>query len=328
MLPFTKIHAQSIGSLGEKRLLEKICQWLGEVSPPSPLGMGDDAAVVSVANTEGNLVTVDGVLYGCHFDDSIAPEKVGAKLLKRNLSDIAAMGGTPTIAVIGLFLPPNLSIEWLEKFYRGLYSEATHWSVSIVGGDIIQSTDLLGGHLTLLGHAQRPLTREGAVAGDAILVTGTLGGSRISKHVDFVPRLAEGQWLAQFDAVHSMIDLSDGLAKDLPELLSPSLQAVLDTPILPCSDDALRHAEKSGRSTIEQALGDGEDHELLFTLSTDLHPDDFIRRWRDQFDTPLTHIGRIKLPRTNRSYLPVIDRESGRPICGQGGYEHFVSKEI
>ena len=185
MLPFTEIRAQSIGSLGEKRLLKKIRQWLGEVSPPSPLGVGDDAAVVTVETTEGNLVTVDGVLYGCHFDDSIVPEKVGAKLLKRNLSDIAAMGGTPTIAVIGLFLPSNLSIEWLEQFYRGLYSEATHWSVSIVGGDIIQSTESLGGHLTLLGHAERPLTREGAVAGDAILVTGTLGGSRISKHVDF-----------------------------------------------------------------------------------------------------------------------------------------------
>lgn len=325
MLPFTDNRSQSISSLGEKRLLEKIRQWLGDVSPPPPLGVGDDAAVVSVESSKGNLVTIDGILYGCHFDDSIAPEKVGAKLLKRNLSDIAAMGGTPNVAVIGLFLPPNLLIEWLERFFRGLRNEAKRWSVTIVGGDITQSTDSLGGHLTQFGHAERPLTREGAQAGDSVLVTGTLGGSRDSKHVDFVPRLPEGQWIAKFDAVHSMIDLSDGLAKDLPELLSSEIQAVIDTGALPLSEDALKCAEKSGRSAIEQALGDGEDHELLFTLSADLQPDDFIRQWEGQFETPLAHIGKIEAPRADRSESPIIDRKSGLPICGEGGYEHFLS---
>ena len=325
MVPFTDSRSRNISSLGEKKLLGKIRQWLGEVSPPSPRGMGDDAAVLSVDDSKANLVTVDSVLYGCHFDDSIAPERVGAKLLKRNLSDIAAMGGRPTIAVVGLFLPPNLSIEWLERFYLGLRDEAKCWSVKIVGGDITQSTDSLGGHLTQFGHAERPLTREGAQAGDAILVTGSLGGSRLSKHVDFVPRLPEGQWLAQFDAVHSMIDLSDGLAKDLPELLSPEIQAVIETGALPLSEDALKGAEMSGRSAIDQAFGDGEDHELLFTLSADLQLDDFIRQWKDRFGTPITHIGRIEPCRPHRTQARIIDRESGLPIYSEGGYEHFLS---
>src|SRR3954471_10874438 len=119
MHPFTKRSDESVSAWGEEKLIMAIRRWLGAVSPRSPFGIGDDCAVLAAARRP-QLITVDPVVYGRHFDDRVAPRGVGAKLLKRNLSDIAAMGGRPTAAVLALTLDARISRTWLEKFYRGL----------------------------------------------------------------------------------------------------------------------------------------------------------------------------------------------------------------
>ena len=179
MHPFTERPADSVSSLGETRLIAAIRRWLATVSPPSPRGIGDDCAVLP-ANPRRQLITTDPVIYGRHFDDTVPPRAVGAKLLKRNLSDLAAMGGRPTAAVISLALDPRVKTLWLEQFYRGLAATARRFSVSIVGGDVAQSDGFLGAFLTLCGEAAAPrvVLRTGARIGDWIYVTGMLGGIR------------------------------------------------------------------------------------------------------------------------------------------------------
>ena len=130
---FTRKRSESVASLGETALITDIRRWLGSAAPESPHGMGDDCAQLPIS-FEQQLITVDPVVYGRHFDDEIAPRHVGAKLLKRNLSDIAAMGGQPTAAVIALTLDPLTKLAWLEAFYRGLAACARKYQVKIVGG--------------------------------------------------------------------------------------------------------------------------------------------------------------------------------------------------
>src|SRR6478735_408744 len=123
MSPFTSKSAASVGALGELRLIESIRRWLGDASPASPFGIGDDCAVIPPTRYH-QLVTTDPVIHGQHFDDTMRARDVGAKLLKRNLSDIAAMGGRPAVAVISLALAPDTSVAWLREFYLGLATTA------------------------------------------------------------------------------------------------------------------------------------------------------------------------------------------------------------
>ena len=134
MHPFTKSYADSVSAWGEEKLLATIRRWLGSASPRSPFGIGDDCAVLP-ATRGRQLITVDPVIYGRQFNDAVPPRAVGAKLLKRNLSDLAAMGGRPTAAVLALTLDARVSRKWLEQFYRGLAACARTYRVSIVGGE-------------------------------------------------------------------------------------------------------------------------------------------------------------------------------------------------
>jgi thiamine-monophosphate kinase len=249
------------------------------------------------------------VIYGKHFDASVPPRAVGAKLLKRNLSDLAAMGGRPTAAVLALSLDAHTSLEWLEQFYRGLAACARSHQVAIVGGDVAQIDGGLTASLTLLGVATGPriLTRHGAKAGDTIYVTGRLGGSLPSgHHFRFTPRLAEGAWLARQTDVRAMMDLSDGLAKDLHALTPAGT-----TPAIAAKDLPLRTG-----CTTEAGLTDGEDYELLFALRKEANADAFARTWRQKFPrTKLTCIGQF-VPRATAP-SGVID------LSRYHGYEHL-----
>src|SRR5476651_2360101 len=133
--PFTKNLRQSVSALGEEKLIAAIRRWLGAASPRAPFGIGDDCAVVP-AGRAAQLITVDPVIYGEHFNDSVPPHAAGEKLFKRNLSDIAAMGGRPRAAVVALALDGGVKLAWLERFYRGLAAVSRHYRVPIVGGDI------------------------------------------------------------------------------------------------------------------------------------------------------------------------------------------------
>ena len=265
MNPFSEKPAETIAALGEQKLLARIRRWLGAAAPAAPVGMGDDCAVLPAAlaprsaprtakAAPATLVTVDPVIFGEHFDAAVPPRAVGRKLLRRNLSDIAAMGGRPRAAVLALALDPRTRLDWLEAFYRGLAADARRFGVPLVGGDLATHHGGLVATLTLLGETTAPgaraLTRSGARIGDFIAVTGRLGGSLPSgRHHSFTPRLAEGQWLARRPEVAALMDLSDGLAKDIHSITPAGARPLLFGELLP------RHPGVDLRG----ALTDGED---------------------------------------------------------------------
>lgn len=306
MHPFTKRHADSVSALGEERLIAALRRWLGAASPRAPFGIGDDCAVLAPAPGP-QLITVDPVIYGRHFDDRVPARAVGAKLLKRNLSDLAAMGGRPTAAVLALTLDARVSVAWLEGFYRGLAACARRYGVPVVGGDIAQADGIVAASLTLVGAATgtRVLTRSGARQGDWIAVTGRLGGSlRTGHHFKFTPRLAEGAWLARRPEVRAMMDVSDGLAKDLHALTPPGSFAALDATALP----------RRARCDVRAALVDGEDYELVLAVSAQADLAALARAWRRAFPrTGLTVIGRF----TRTLPAGAID------LRAYHGYEHL-----
>jgi len=308
MHPFTKHFADSVSAWGEEKLIAAIRRWLGSASPRSPFGIGDDCAVLPAARGR-QLLTVDPVIYGRHFDDTVPPRAVGAKLLKRNLSDLAAMGGRPAAAVLALTLDARVSRKWLEQFYRGLADCARRYRVPIVGGDVAQADGIVAASLTLLGRPAGPriVTRTGARIGDWIFVTGVLGGSRRSRHhYQFTPRLNEGAWLAGQPGVCAMMDVSDGLAKDLHSLTPRGAVPALDSAALP----------RRAGSTVAAALSEGEDYELVFTLTARAARVEFERSWRRAFPrTRLTCIGRLVRAGTQPAGTLKLD--------DYRGYEHL-----
>lgn len=309
MHPFTSRPAASVAALGETRLIASIRRWLGAATPPAPFGIGDDCAVLP-AGRGRQLLTVDPVIHGVHFDDSVPPRAVGAKLLKRNLNDLAAMGGRPTAAVISLALAPQVKLAWLETFYRGLAAAARRFRVPIVGGDVATQPGGLVATLTLLGEVAGPrvLTRTGARTGDRIFVTGVLGGSLASGHHHrFIPRLAEGAWLARQSDVRALMDVSDGLAKDLPALTPAGARAELNAAALP----------RRRGCDVRAALCDGEDYELLFALNGKTETEKFQAAWRRAFPrTRLTCIGRFV-----RASHPLA--EGALSLDDYQGFEHL-----
>jgi thiamine-monophosphate kinase len=318
--PFTVNKALSVSTWTESALLRNIKNWLGQATPPPPYGMGDDCAVLPTPSF--NLVTTDCIIYKQHFDANLPPDQAGAKLLKRNLSDIAAMGGIPGNAVISLMLPGNVRLDWLHEFYKGLHNTALPWKVLIIGGDLAQTKSDLAATLTLFGTAQRPIPRKKAKPGDNIFVSGTLGGSILGKHYSFEPRLAQGQWLAKQPQIHSMIDISDGLLKDIEELLPSDCFISLNCEAVPISEAAFTQAQKSKQSPLYHALCDGEDYELVFSLDKDIDSQDIIKKWEKQFSTPLTLIAHV-LKKTDQNHSNIIDLLTKKPLIQRKGFEHF-----
>jgi len=316
MTPFTSTRAHSVAAHGERKLITGIRRWLGRASPASPFGIGDDCAVIPPTRHH-QLVTTDPVIWGQHFDATVSARAAGAKLLKRNLSDIAAMGGRPVAAVVSLALAPNTSLRWLRDFYLGLATTALRYRVKIVGGDITQGpAGFFGAFLTLHGEStgRRIVTRSGARAGDSIYVTGSLGGSRLGHHHAFSPRLAEGAWLASRPEVRAMMDVSDGLAKDLGSLTPDALAPALDAKAIPVSAAAHRRARTTKKTPLAHALGDGEDYELLIVVRAGAAK--LERAWRKRFPLlPLSRLGRF----VGKNQLPA----GALRLADYHGYEHL-----
>lgn len=287
------------------------------------VGAGDDCAVLDLGVLEKLfLFKTDAVVEGVHFTQDAPPEKIGRKALARCLSDIAAMAGTPQHALVTLGLPRDYDPAFVEKIYAGLNEIAVQHGVAIVGGETT-TTPVILLNIALLGHAPRGkcVLRSGAEVGDAIFVTGELGGSLAAKHLDFEPRLAEARWLAENFSLHAMIDLSDGLAGDLKHILAASkVGAELLTSSIPISREA-KLAGKSGdaaKPALLAALTDGEDFELLFTVASKVAVP-LLDAWKQKFpETKLTCIGKI----TAGSGLALRDARGVRPFTGHG-YVHF-----
>lgn len=308
MHPFTRHHHESVAAYGEEKLIVAIRRWLGSASPRAPFGIGDDCAVLPPSRGR-QLITVDPVIYGRHFDDSVPPRAVGAKLLKRNLSDLAAMGGRPAAAVLALTLDARTSRRWLQEFYVGLAAAARRFDVPIVGGDVAQADGVIAASLTLLGEApgSRILSRTGGRRGDWIYVTGALGGSvERGHHFRFRPRLDEGAWLARQRDVRAMMDVSDGLAKDLHAITPPGTAPALEPSAVPRRPGA----------DLRRALTEGEDYELLFVVRRHADRAAFARNWQHAFPrTRLSCIGQfVDIGKVPASAVALADLH---------GYEHL-----
>ena len=290
---------------------------------------GDDCAVLDLG-VPGRLVLfkTDAVVEGIHFTADTPPEKIGHKALARCLSDIAAMAGQPNSALVTLALPENFNVERVEKIYAGLNALALRHGVAVVGGETTTNPERMLISIAVLGTVAKDkcLLRSGAKPGDAIFVTGTLGGSLAGRHLDFEPRLAEARWLAEHFSIHALMDISDGLAGDLRHLLHASrVGADLRSSSIPISREAkLAAREKSsGKPALLAALTDGEDFELLFTLAAKSAVP-LLDAWKKQFpDLPLTCIGKI----TTQPGLRLRDQQGVREL-GVKGYEHFVGRKL
>ena len=318
--PFSPRLTEQVASVTETELICRIRGWLGDSCPEAPKGIGDDCAVTSLdSQAKYLLTTVDGVGWKKHFDERVPSEMAGRKLLARNLSDIASMGGVPVQAVVSLWLAGEVSLRWLQRFYEGIATLALEYGVSIVGGDVSSAPEgVFIADLCLEGFCEKSLLRRQVKAGDTLWVTGALGGSLLEKHYAFTPRLAEGQWLQRSGWAKSMIDVSDGLGKDMPSLVGGYRVKVFD---LPVSDDAREMAKASGRSAIDHALNDGEDYELLFAVDSSCDELKLVEQWQRDFTTPLTKIGLIESA-TSDGTFEWVD-ETGVPLKPGRGYEHF-----
>jgi Thiamine monophosphate kinase len=288
-------------------------------------GPGDDCAVLDIGLPDRLLLLkTDAVVEGIHFKFDAEPEKIGHKALARCLSDIAAMAGTPTAALVTIALPKEFDSKRIEAVYDGMSALARRHEVAIVGGETSTNPERMLISVSLLGTVPRgkAVLRSGAEVGDAIFVTGELGGSIARKHLEFEPRLTEARWLAENFRIHAMLDLSDGLAGDLKHILKASrVGAELLQNSIPITREAklASRAESSAKPPLLAALTDGEDFELLFTVaSKDAVP--LLDAWRARFpNLRLTCIGKI----VAGEGISLRDKHGHRRI-DLHGYEHFA----
>ena len=297
----------TLADMGEDELVSQLIQ----NSPSHPdllIGPGDDCAVARLNDEWDLLLKTDCVVSGIHFTLDMPAQLIGRKALARALSDIAAMGGIPEHALITLLSHADTDSSILTDAYEGIHALAREWNVSIAGGETssLPQPGLIF-NVSLTGKAPRgkAVLRNTARKGDLIAVTGELGGSfPTNHHLNFIPRIKEAGILAKSGIPTAMMDLSDGLGTDLLRLAkSSNLGFHLNTGIIPC---------RKGCS-IQQALGDGEDYELLFTLSPD--KSDELKEIGKHMNVPITIIG------TMTERLPL-------PPGIESGWQHFSSHPL
>lgn len=249
--------------------------WIRSQTPKSPgvfIGPGDDAAFLKMTPGKGCLITTDMLLEGsCFILKDAGPYRVGRKAMAVNLSDMAAMAGKPTSALVSVALPRKEGGKIAKDLFQGVKDLAEEFGVAIVGGDTNSWQGPLCISITLLGEetGKGPVPRSGAKPGDWILVTGVLGGSILGKHLDFRPRVHEAFEIHRLVDLHAMIDISDGLAADINHICEEShCGAVLRGEQVPISPEAKKLAESTdGKSALDHALSDGEDFELAFMVT-------------------------------------------------------------
>jgi len=322
-------------SLGERELISAIRKEFSDTRPDVLLGIGDDAAVVRPGKSP-LLLTKDLLLEGFHFIRGLHPPYfLGRKSLNINLSDIAAMGGVPKFALLGLGLPASLDTAWLRDYFAGFKSAVKQGKVALLGGDVSESKKIFIS-VTVIGEGKNIVQRKGALPGHLVFVSGYLGDSRqglilhrqgiklgknkktdslLRSFLDPVPQVSLGQALSRQRLVSSMIDVSDGLSVDLFHLCQESrLGAEIYLEKLPISPE-LRAFQKNPSGF---ALHGGEDYQLLFTIS---HQDsEALSKLQKKF--MLTFIGKM----TRKREICVIDRRGKRMPLEIKGYEHFVNK--
>jgi len=278
---------ETLGELGEEALVARLVARL-KTGVGVVVGAGDDCAVVETEGDSWELLKTDCLVEDVHFAAGADPVRVGRKAMNRALSDIAAMAGEPAHALVTLASHAERPAAEVEGWNEGLCRAAEEAGCAVVGGEttgLARPGGVISVALTGRVAPDRCVRRSGAAPGDVIAVTGRLGGSFESgRHLDFVPRLAEARWLAAHHRPNALMDLSDGLGSDLPRLATASGVGFRIEP-----DSLPRHPD----ATAEQAIRDGEDYELLFTLAADRW-EASSRDWAAAFpELPLTAIGEI-----------------------------------
>jgi thiamine-monophosphate kinase len=334
---------KTVAGLGEFALISRLVENLGDSGNEIVRGVGDDAAVFRGPQERLMLATCDAQIEGVHFQfDGRSEEQIGRRAAAVNLSDIAAMGGKPTFALVSLAVPPSMSTGTLDLIYSGLKLEFAKWDVRIIGGNVARLPERLIIDVTLLGEVDQSnlLLRDGAGVGDLVCVTGFLGASAaglalgsnaelsvapveqeaaLEAHRVPIPRIAAGRFLGSAGVVTSCMDISDGLVGDAAHIANASGVSIgIDAERLPVAPCVVEIAAALKTSTDSFVLYGGEDYELLFTVV----PDSAEQLTKDLYEK--TGIGATIIGVVEDGPESVVVRRGGKPVVSGGsGFDHF-----
>jgi thiamine-monophosphate kinase len=280
----------------ERDLIKSIASRVARPHSQLKKGIGDDCAIFGSIPGSDWLVTADMLVEKIHFDTAWHdPYLLGRKSLAVNISDIAAMGGTPQFALLSMGIPGSFDSEWIDLYMDGFISFLDEYGCVLIGGDTV-SSEVLTFSITVLGAAEcgKAIGRQGAGPGDSVYVSGPLGSAAaglylcqkgeltvpevktanwqalLARHLDPVPRVELGRMLLQSGCVTAMQDISDGIATDLSHICAASgVRAVLDEFMLPAHPELKSMCIEMGLNVADFQLRGGEDYELLFTVRKD-----------------------------------------------------------
>jgi thiamine-monophosphate kinase len=330
-----------LSAIGEFGLINRIRKNFTQGLPGEITGIGDDCAIIPLNHQDALLVTTDMLIEDQHFlINKISPYELGYKSLAVNLSDIAAMGGTPENAFLSLGIPVTTEIEWLDEFFRGLKDLASKSYTFLLGGDISKSDNKLIINIAVTGKAVRSKIKKRSTAkpGDIICVTDFVGDSggglkallnnlTVSKDIKYlirthhmpVPHLDEGKWLSELPGIHAMIDVSDGIESDIHRIMESSgVGAEIDLDRIPVSETLMRVSEKHKWNKYEIAVNGGEDYCLMLTVEN--HQFEYIKNnFGIHFSKPLFPIGKITDKKGNLTF-----KLNNKKIdLSKHGFDHF-----
>jgi thiamine-monophosphate kinase len=321
--------------LGE---FERIRRFFAPLAGPGGLGLLDDAAIVDCREGQRLVVTADAIVAGVHYLPDDPPDLVARKLLRVNLSDLAAMGARPLYYLLTTALPAALGSDWLAEFTRGLAEDQRRFGIHLLGGDSVATTGPAVLSLTAIGEvsAGMEVRRNDARAGDLVWVSGTIGDAFLGlallrgAYPQLAPEYRAGL-IGRFQVpdprvdlgcrlagiAHAMIDISDGLIADLGHICETScVGAVVELASLPLSPAARIIVDGEPGVRTELAAG-GDDYELLFTAPAGSAK--AIDDLSSVLDPPITRIGRIEPGEGVR----LVDAEGRTIPVGESGYRHF-----